>query len=116
MNEKGKQYIQSHVDMLARNKDTFKTETKGVLDLLNQEIKQWAIHLGLDPDSEEFMATWLLACMALHMLRVSLLGTEEESREIGGEYILRALWRLEVVGLWHKQFPSSEKNLKLFEE
>lgn len=111
LNDKGEKFIESHLEMLKSNKDTFNTETKGVLDLLNAEIKKWAEHMGLDPHSKEFAATWLLSCMALHMLRVSLLGTDEENKELGGEFILRALWRLEIVGIWHRQWnhPSLEE-------
>ena len=75
-------------------------QTVGVLDQLFKELEDRADHYGLEVDSEEFAATWLLACSLLRSFATALEDGGVEGSEKGSRFVGEAAWRLTQIGMW----------------
>lgn len=98
------QYIEDMTDeVLSRFMRNIPSSAVSANDQYHAEVQRLARNVGVNPESQGFRASLLIACDLLDGLAGSLMESEMEEKETGSHFIKEASARLRILTLWGSQ-------------
>jgi hypothetical protein len=95
------QYIEDMTDeVLPRFMQNLSVSSVSANDQYHAEMQRMARNIGVNPESQGFKASLLLASDLLDGLAASLQDSEIEERETGAHFIREASARLRILSIW----------------
>lgn len=98
------EYIEDMTDeVLPRFMQNITISSVSANDQYHAEMQRMARNVGVNPESQGFKASLLLASDLLDGLAASLQNSEVEDKEIGAHFIKEASARLRILSIWGSQ-------------